>query len=276
MTLTSELSATVPSASVGFRAKLQNQSDAILRGQLYVDVVNKENGASVERFLVPQQFALLSKSAGESDFVWKTSGALTSGTYIVRATLVNASTTRADALSLALGPSAQTPITISDGVPEASFSAIHVNGTQYQAGSVVRISSGSAQVVAATLNSTSAPFKGTLTWRLYAADALLSAAPLDTRTVVVDLHPGTTADVSYTLAQTSASGYYLEGALSDGKSTSYIDVWLAKDSTVFPELGCISAGTMLPVGSNTGLILAGIALVILIGVVWEVYEKRRA
>ena len=281
MSMTAELPSTVASASVGFHAVMQNTGDDVIRNAtIAVDVVQKSTGATVDRFTVPQQVTLLQQSAGKADFVWKTSGGLASGDYTVRATLVQESTPLSAVFSGALSPSATTEITIRDGAaPGASISAVTVNGAVYRPYTTVRISEGNAQVVAISANGAGAPYKGTLTWRLYDAAATSVDSVLDTRTETVELHPATSTDIRYVLADSTRDGYFLEGQLTNGYTTRYIDIWLSRHDAVFPWMKCAAnAGANGSRGGqrNAIVVIAVIAAVIALGAIWEFTKKRHA
>ena|SRR3989344_450471 len=279
MSMTSELSSTVASASVGFHVLMMNQSaELIYNMTLAVDVVEKSTGAIVDRFFVPQRVTLLQQSSGKADFVWKTSGGLASGEYAVKATLVPEGTPLSSIFSGALSPSATVDITIKKGDrPSASISTITVNGTEYHPHTIVRVAEGTAQVVVASGNSEGAPYKGTLTWRLYAPDATSTDAVLDARIEAVKLHPDASTDIRYILTDSTRDGYYLEGQLSDGRSFRYIDVWLSRTDTVFPWTKCIAGAGGTSNGQNSIVVVVSvIAAILALGAIWEFAKRRRA
>ncbi len=277
MTISSELTSTVASASIGFTAQLQNNSPAPVAGAKFaVNVTDKETGAVVDRFLSRDAFALLPSSAGKATFVWTVPSELPSGIYVVTAALVTASTTRADAYATGVQPSASEEIGVSQGIPQAHIAALSVNGSIYKPETPTMLSSGTTQVVAATLNGTNGPFKGTLTWRLYAATSTLADKPLDTKTESIELQTGASVNASYTLPDLPGDGYYLEAQLSDGRSNSYADAWLARTQSVFPELACVSASASSTPSGSTGVsfLWVGIGVVLLAGLAWELLKKK--
>jgi hypothetical protein len=275
--IASELSSTVPSASIGFHALMQNQSAALIHDAvLAVAVIQKGTGVVVDRFFVPQRVALLPQSAAKIDFVWKVPTGLSSGTYTVVVTLTPRDATLPEVYSQTLQPVATQDIAVIDGAaPSASVLSVTVNGGPYQSHTAVRISAGTSQVIAATINSTQAPYKGMLTWRLYGADATSTSNALDTQIQDVGLHPGMSSDVRYVLSDTSRDGYLLEGELSDGHTTRYIDVWLERTNGVFPFLDCLNGGTAPALFSgDTALVIGVVLALFLLALAWRALERR--
>lgn len=275
MTITSELTESVPSASVGFHVLMRNTSDAVVDHVALLVQVEKKDGTVVDRFIAPVAVAILAGSPAKADFIWKIPSGLSSGAYDVIAELVPADSRIADARVVGIQAHAETAITISGGVAAPAIQLTKVNGQRY-AGEVATIASGTAQVVAATLNGTPGPYRGTFVWRLWAADARLGSAPIDSAQQSVELHPSGTSDVTYTLTDSSHAGYYLEGELSDGKTNSYVDFWLARDGEVFSELACAPARAANSLSTlRTEAIVALVGLLLLLGLGWELFEKRR-
>jgi len=275
ITLTSDLASSVASATLGFHAMIQNQSAELLSGQLAVDVVQKDSGVSVSRFIIPERVNVLALSGGKTDFAWTIPGGLQSGSYSVIATYVSGGARVADIFSGVLQPAATYDVTVTGSdMPQPSIISMRVNDATYTPHSDARISDPSAHVTATIQNGASGPYKGTFTWRLYAAEENIGDAPLDAKTEAVELHPGGTADVTYTLTDTSRDGYYLEGELSDGTNTSFTDVWLARTGAVFGGLQCGNA-IGLSLAYDNLLSLIGIAFaVLLVGGAWTYFNRR--
>ena len=277
VSLTSELTATVPSASIGLYAEIRNAgADAISDAALAVEVVQKETGAVVDRFVVPGRVAVFPQSAGKIGFIWKVPSGVDSGVYTLMATFVPKDGSRARAFAQGY-PTASRDINISGGtaVP-AQILSLTVNGSVYAPGTVARVAEvGSVSAFAAASNKIQGPYKGAIMWRLYAPDATLFDEPLDSREAAVQMHPEQSANVPYNLPSLSFTSYYLEGELSDGNSASYFDVLLAREEGAFAWTKCLTNSPASNGRSgNTTVVLSLIALIIAIGVVWEFFKHR--
>ena len=286
ISLTSELTATVPSASIGLYAEIKNMSsDAISDAALAVEVVQKETGAVVGRFVVPGRVAVFPQSAGKIGFVWKVPSGVDSGVYTLMATFVPKGGSRAQAFAQGY-PTASRDITISGGaaVP-AQIRSLTVNGSVYTPDTVARVAEvGSVSAVATASNGTQGPYKGSLTWRLYAPDATLFEKPLDTREASVQLHPEQSANIPYNLPALTLTSYYLEGELSDlpaeasaqagGGSTSYFDILLAREAGAFAWTKCIASPAQKGGSGNTLIVVSIIAAVLVLGGIWEFFKHR--
>ncbi|MEK7156338.1 MAG: hypothetical protein AAB790_00850 [Patescibacteria group bacterium] len=277
ISLTSELTATVPSASIGLYAEMQNASaNAISDASLAVEVVQKDTGTIVDRFVTSERVAIFPNSSGKVGFVWKVPPGIDSGEYTLRATFVPKGGSRAR--SFAQGyPTASRDITIAGGVSQpAQIRSLTVNGSVYSPDTVAQVAEvGSVSAVAAASNQIQGPYKGAVTWRLYAPDATLFDKPLESRETSVELHPEQSANIPYNLPALSLNSYYLEGELSDGASTSYFDILLSREDGAFAWTRCIPHDT-LPKSNpvNTKTVLSIIAAIIAVGVVWEIAKHR--
>lgn len=275
--LTSELTSTVPSASVGLYAEMQNTgTETISDAALVVEVAQKDTGMVVDRFVVPQRITILSNSPAKVGFIWKVPSGAASGIYTVIATFAPKGASRAEAFAQAY-PTASRDITITDGTGvSAQVSSLSVNGTTYTPDTVAQMTeTGSASVIAAVGNQMQGPYKGAITWRLYAPDATLFDKPLDSWEAPVQLHPEQSANISYNLPALALSSYYLEGELSDSESTSYFDILLSREDGAFAWTSCIAPATDPKNSSgNTILIVSVIALIVAVGVIWEIVKHR--
>ena len=276
ISLTSELTATVPSASIGLYAEIQNAgADAISDAALAVEVVQKETGAVVDRFVVPGRVAVFPQSAGKIGFIWKVPSGVDSGVYTLMATFVPKGGSRAQAFAQGY-PTASRDITISGGaaVP-AQIRSLTVNGSVYTPDTVARVAEvGSVSAVATASNQIQGPYKGAIMWRLYAPDATLFDKPLDSRETAVQLHPEQSANIPYNLPALSLGSYYLEGALSDGSSTSYFDILLAREAGAFAWTKCIASPAQKGGSGNTLIVVSIIAAVLVLGGIWEFFKHR--
>gem|GEM_PF-6732655 len=275
VSLTSELVSTVPSASIGLYAEIQNTSaDAISDAALAVEVVQKDTGAVIDRFLVPERVAIFPQSSGKIGFIWKVPPGADSGVYTLMATFVPKGGSRAQAFAQAY-PTASRDITISGGaITPAHIRSLTVNGSVYTPNTVARVAEvGNVSAVAAASNQIQGPYKGAITWRLFAPDATLFDAPLDSREAPVQLHPEQSANIPYNVPTLSLGSYYLEGELSDGSSTSYFDILLAREDGAFAWTSCLTPSKSG--SSNTTLVVSLIAAIIAIGVIWEFFKKHR-
>lgn len=278
LSLTSELTSTVPSASIGLYAEIQNAGEAAISdAALAVEVVQKETGTVVDRFVVPERVAIFPDSSGKVGFVWKVPPGIDSGAYTLMATFVPEGGSRAQAFAQGY-PTASRDITISGGaVMPAQIRSLTVNGGVYSPDTVARVAEvGSVSAVVAVSNRIQGPYKGAITWRLYTPDATLFDEPIDSREVAVQLHPEQSGNIPYNLPARSLGSYYLEGELSDGSTTSYFDVLLSREDGAFPWTGCIAGGAASESNSgNTILVLSLIGLIVAVGLVWE-FVKHRA
>ncbi|OGG56668.1 hypothetical protein A3D71_03460 [Candidatus Kaiserbacteria bacterium RIFCSPHIGHO2_02_FULL_55_20] len=278
LAVTSELSSTVPSASLGFFAEMHNSgTELISDATLAVEVLQRDTGTIVSRFLVPQPVSVFPDTTGKVGFVWKVPLDINSGEYAVTVTFVPKGGSRAEAFAHVY-PTASRTVTVSGGgaVP-ASVSSIAVNGSVYSPDTVARVAkAGNVTAVAVASNDISGPYIGTLVWRLYAPDATFSDSPVDTQEQSVGLHPEQSAKIQYNLPALTLGSYYLEGQLINEHVTSYFDILLAREDGAFAWTNCIPHDT-LPESSpgNTTLLISVIALIIAIGVVWEVVKQRR-
>ena len=277
ISLTSELTATVPSASIGLYAEMQNASaDAISDASLAVEVVQKDTGTVVDRFVTPDRVAIFPNTSGKVGFVWKVPPGIDSGVYTLMATFVPKDGSRARAFAQGY-PTASRDITISGGATmPAQIRSLTVNGNTYTQDTVAQVAEvGSVSAVAAASNQIQGPYKGAITWRLYAPDATLFDAPLDSRETAVELHPEQSANIPYNFPALALTSYYLEGELSDGASTSYFDVLLAREDGAFAWTNCIPHDTSSESSpGNTTVLISVIALIVGIGAIWEFFKHR--
>jgi len=277
ISLTSELTATVPSASIGLYAEMQNASaDAISDASLAVEVVQKDTGTVVDRFVTPDRVAIFPNTSGKVGFVWKVPPGIDSGVYTLMATFVPKDGSRARAFAQGY-PTASRDITISGGATmPAQIRSLTVNGNTYTQDTVAQVAEvGSVSAVAAASNQIRGPYKGAITWRLYAPDATLFDAPLDSRETAVELHPEQSANIPYNFPALALTSYYLEGELSDGASTSYFDVLLAREDGAFAWTNCIPHDTSSESSpGNTTVLISVIALIVGIGAIWEFFKHR--
>ena len=275
VSLASELVSTVPSASIGFYAEVQNTSAEIISdASLAVEVVQKDTGTTIDRFVVPDSVTVFPNGISKKGFVWKVPLGTDSGVYTLMATLVPKGGSRAEAFAQVY-PTASRDISISGGatVP-AQIRSLTVNGSVYTPDTGARVAEvGSVSAVAAASNQIQGPYKGAITWRLYAPDATLFDEPLDSREVQVQLHPERSADIPYNLPTLALGSYYIEGELGDGDSASYFDILLAREDGAFAWTKCIptSPGSG---SSNTVIVFSIIAALIAIGAVWEFFKHR--
>jgi hypothetical protein len=276
--LTSEISSTVPSASIGIYAEMKNTGVEIISdAMLAVDVKEKSSGMIVDRFIVPQHITILPNSPAKASFVWKVPSEINSGKYILSATFVPTSGSRAEAFAHVY-PTATNDIAVMDGaLVLASIRSLRANGSAYEAHTVARVAEeGGVSAVAAAENGMPAPYKGSIVWKLYAPDAGLNDAPLDIREQQVGLHPGTTDNLDYSLPTLSLGSYYLEGKLSDGRGATYFDMLLARENGAFAWTQCIVPS--LASGShpaNTTIVASVVIAIIALGLVLEFIERRR-
>jgi len=277
ISLTSELTATVPSASIGLYAEMQNTgADAISDASLAVEVLQKDTGTVVDRFVTPERVAIFPDSSGKVGFVWKVPPGIDSGVYTLMATFVPKDGSRARAFAQGY-PSASRDITITGGATmPAQIRSLTVNGTVYTSNTVAQVAEvGSVSAVAAASNQIQGPYKGGITWRLYAPDATLFDKPLESRETAVQLHPEQSVNIPYNLPALALTSYYLEGELSDGSSTSYFDILLSREDGAFAWTNCIPHDTSSESNpGNTTLLISAIALIVAIGVVWEIVKHR--
>ena len=277
ISLTSELTSTVPSASIGFYTEMQNTgSEIISDASLAIEVVRKDTGTVIDRFVTPQPVAMLANSSGKVGFVWQVPSGVDSGVYTLMVTFVPKDGSRARAFAQGY-PTASREITISGGaaVP-AQIRSLTVNGNPYSEHTVARVAEKArVTATAATGNGIQGPYKGAIRWRLYAPDATLFDEPLDSREASVQLHPEQSANISYNLPTLPLGSYYLEGELSDGRSASYFDVLLAREEGAFAWTKCLTNSPASNGRSgNTVIVLLLIAAVIAIGAVWEFLKHR--
>jgi len=276
VSLTSELTATVPSASIGLYAEIRNAgADAISDAALAVEVVQKETGTVVDRFVTPERVAIFPQSSGKIGFIWKVPSGVDSGVYTLMATFVPKGGSRAQAFAQGY-PTASRDITISGGaaVP-AQIRSLTVNGSVYTPDTVARVAEvGSVSVAAAASNQAQGPYKGSLTWRLYAPDATLFDEPLESREVSVQLHPERLADIPYDLPALSLTSYYLAGELSDGTNTSHFDILLSREDGAFAWTKCTASPAQKGGSGNTLIVVSIIAAVLVLGVIWEFFKHR--
>lgn len=277
MMITSSLQATVPSAEVGFEVELQNAQDVLISdAAIAVDVVRKSSGEVVDRFESPQRITLFAESTGKATFAWTVPTYLSSDTYTLIATLLPAGITHAQARSALPVPRAEIDMAVQSEAEAVTIGAISVNDDAYTHRRPVRIGE-STEITASIANATDGPYRGEITWRLYAAESDLAAEPIDTQTMRIELHPGASTEVQYTLRDTSHQGYYLEGTLSNGRTASYIDVWLSRSNDALPGVGCGGLRLFSESGpSNTTVVIGVVALILVLGGAWKVWERRRA
>lgn len=258
--LASELTSTVPSASIGITAEFVNESDAIIADALLAVNVVDAAGAIVDRFIAPHRVTMFAGSPAKTDFIWKLPASMRTGEYRVTASILPSTSPRSDAFSFQAGPVALRAIAVSDGASEgAEFvaSETYVNGSAYDAYTVSHVATGEPiRVTAVIENQGNAPYMGTLTWRAYAGDALIEAQPLEERREAIELHPGEATTVRFEVSEDEAAAYYIEGALSDGMSARYTDVWIRRgENGAFGWASC-----QAPFGAIGGMSVWAIAL----------------
>lgn len=277
ISLTSELTSTVPSASIGLYAEMQNAgTDPVSDASLAVEVVQKDTGTVVDRFVVPERVAIFPNTSGKIGFVWKVPPGIDSGVYTLRATFVPKGGSRAQAFAQGYS-TASRDITITGGATmPAQVRSLTVNGNAYEQDTIARVAEvGSVSAVAAASNQIQGPYRGAITWRLYAPDATLFDKPLDSRETSVELHPEQSVNIPYNLPTLALTSYYLEGELSDGASTLYFDILLSREDGAFAWTNC-GTRDAVPAGNsaNTTLVLSLIGLVVAAGLTWELVKNR--
>ena len=276
MTLASSLASTVPSTSVGFHAEIKNTGSVVIPdAMMVVDVVRSDLGERtiVDRFVVPQHITLFGNYTAQTDFVWKVPVDLSNGSYTVAMTLAPQAASAAQIFAAVGYPTATTSIVIQGGMqPSASVRLLAINGQPYQPLTIAHISQGGASITATVHNGSSAPYIGTVTWQLYAADAHIGDAPLDQKTDAVELHPGTDTGMIYSLANRTAGAYYLQGQLSNGHETTFFDVLLDSGTAAFGWTSCLH--TSAPsAGKHTGRLVVVGSTILLIAI--ALFAQRR-
>lgn len=276
MRLESELTATVPSASVGVYAILENTGSEILRGaSIAVEVVEKETGTVVDRFVVPQDVVVFGGGSAKVGFVWKVPDAIADGAYTIEATYAPAGAPRAAISSGAVYPTARREIMVSGGsAPGVTLESLAVNGQSYARGGVARMTEGNVVALARAGNPSGVPYVGTLTWRTYAADAALSDKPLDERSYPAELHPDVGRSFSYDVPE-GRDAYYVEGEFRDGQSSAYFIVLLESGTGAFPWAACAPLVHERAASKHTSAFVAVVGAVLVLGLLWELYERRR-
>ena len=276
ISLTSELTSTVPSASIGFYAEMQNTgSEIISDASLAIEVVRKDTGTVIDRFVTPQPVAMLANSSGKVGFVWKVPSGVDSGVYTLMVTFVPKDGSRARAFAQGY-PTASREITISGGaaVP-AGIRSLTVNGNPYSEHTVARVAEKArVTATAATGNGIQGPYKGAIRWRLYAPDATLFDEPLDSREASVQMHPEQSANSTYNLSTLSLTSYYLAGELSDGTNTSHFDILLSREDGAFAWTKCTASPAQKGGSGNTLIVVSIIAAVLVLGGIWEFFKHR--
>ncbi len=275
MHLESDFASTVPSASIGIYAVMENGSaDIISNASLAVDVVKKDTGAIVDRFVWPKTVTIFGASSAKAGFIWKVPGALESGVYTVNVTFAPDGAMRAAVYAHALYPHASLDITIKDGAPAGEhIRTLSVNGQPYTAWSVAPFSQGRLAATADTDNQSAAPYRGTLVWRTYAPGATLTDAPVNESTSILELHPGTSGVAAYDLPQ-GGDAYYVEGQLKGVQRNVYFDILLDRGGAAFPWAGCMPAAQSAA-SPRAIATMAIVGAILVAGVAWELYERRR-
>lgn len=118
-----------------------------------------------------------------------------------------------------------------------------------------RVSPSDAVDVAARVkNTTDIPFKGTLTWKLYAWDSLRPDALIDERTEPLEVHPGGSARVGFSVSDTAHAVNYLVGEFENGDSKSVIGIRFVREGVSEPRINFVGV-TRYPLDENAQLFL---------------------
>lgn len=257
--LSTEISSSVPSTTIGITAMMQNTSSATIQDAvIVVDVRAAEDTQTIaDRFVASQHVTILANSSAEIDYEWNVPSDLTTGVYVMRATLVPAETPRAEAFTHAIGPTAELFFDIRDAkAGSASIISASVSGSAYDQQAPATFSEVTPVVPIALMveNADVGPYIGALHWKVYAGDATFLDEPITVRDDVVELHPGTSAMVRYEMTQLSRPAYYVEAELAAGGGHRFYDIWLQRDGAdAFKSFSCTASldggrsvsGTML-------------------------------
>lgn len=275
MQLSSELAATVPSASVGIFAAIENASAETLTGEaIAVEVVRKSDGAIVDRFIAEQRVTVFADSPAKVGFIWKVPPGLVNGTYIVVASLAPEDAPRAQVYAHVGYPTARLEIDVQDGREDAlAIRSVEVNGVSYAPWTVADVSEGSVSAQVTAANSQAAPYKGIMSWDLYAHDAGLTAEPLEHTDMSVELHPGATQSIAYRLPGGESGAYYIEATLRDATGGSRVDILLDRGGDAFSWAACVPDAPPRGTKGGTYALFAVLAAVLVLGVWLEVRHK---
>lgn len=278
--LSTEISSTVPSTSIGIEATMENTLDVTVQDVMLLAELRDERGSVVQRVEVPQRITILPRASAKAAFAFPMPAGLRDGEYRMYATAVPVTARRADALTFNIGPRAELAFIIHDGAPATAVqSGSSVGGAEYSGGRPAAVPTDISPIVVARelRNDGDGPYRGTLAWRVYSHDATMTDAPIMQRTDTVELHPGAVDVREIDLSAPASPAYYIETELSDGVAHQFGDIWVQDSgSAALPGFSCDSVIRDVTRASGAILMSALLAvfLVVLIGV--GVYVQRRA
>lgn len=242
LSLRSNLQQTVASASVGYTATIQNTGSLPYNdATIAVEVRDAASGAIVERFM-QHGVSVAAGSSAEPTFVWHVSGALAPGAYQVEAILVPAGVSYGDAFTDQRLPHATVPMKISSGPASAPVFSGPLSMT-------------SGTLTASMTNPANAPYRGTITWRLWRDAGQPLEQPQD-----VEMLPQGSASATYALPETDAPTYVEAVVSSQGSVQAVTGAWVAHGTVSPTNTSCNAGGGM----SDTLAIFALVAILVIV------------
>ena len=237
---TLELTSTVPNATLAVQGTIQNMNQhPIVDGMVYVKVFKMRDSENIQfgDDLVDQFTALRDVTLGSSEtkqfmFEWTVPENAEPGDYRIATYFISAERFNLEGLSFTddiVGGSVAIAVQGEEkGVVRFDRELVTLNGETHEFATFMSTFDETTKDVvikAVVSNSTSIPYKGSITWTLYGWDGLRAETMISQKSEELKVHPNDTAEVEYT-SQVSGQYpvYYLVGELSNGGSKSIIDV----------------------------------------------------
>ena len=250
VTITTSLSQAAAGASVAFEGVVKNDNPhPLVNASVYVKILRMRgegkdaNGPDVVDWLTAAgPFTLKAGETIPLTFTWKVPSNAKSGDYA--AAVYVASSNRFNTFGLSFTDDivgSLAPFSVVAGESGSlSFdkTSVTVDGQPFLfAAFPPRVEGKKPVVISARVeNGTSIPKKFSITWKLYAWDALRPDALIDSKTVGEETHPGKSVDVSYTVNDAPHAVYYLLGEISDGDAKSLIGVRFVRSDVQEPRI----------------------------------------
>ena len=225
--ISSQLQQTVASAGVGYVVAITNDGPTSYDdASLAVEVRDIASSRIVDRF-VQSNVLIAAHNSASPTFIWKTSGALVPGEYVVNAVFVPHDVSYGDAFSDTRLPRASARMQVAAG---AQVSALLHDDIVVSVPGTLSIP---------VENTANAPYRGLITWRVYDAHGDLSAPPLAEKSDEIEMLPHGNTTMHFDVPSTVGHSYYVESKLSLNNATQqYAGAWIVDDTVSASNTNC--------------------------------------
>lgn len=229
--LQSVLHSSAPDSQLGITAVMKNNNEGPVRdGVLYVRVYKDASPNDPERFVdsfvAVRGVDIAAGGTSERTFTWRVPVDAVQAKYHLRGSLVYPDR-----------PFISTPVAIENGAMSLPIvsnvqGSVYIDPQNIVVNGVRRTDSVSASTFVSkqdvtveiqVINTSSVPYDGTLTWRLYKdKESPLSETPLKASTSDVRIHPHSSATVTYTIPRPDQQTYALDAQLVRGMTSQSV------------------------------------------------------